>query len=434
MITKDKLLDILNDWNFWKKDLETGIERKLYLEEMERYFKMGLIVSLVGLRRSGKSTLMQQFMKKLVAEKKAEKKDILYVNFEDSRFVGEYSLDLLNNIYDVYLENLKPQKTPIIFLDEIQNIDGWEKFVNSLSERKKAKIFVSGSSAHLLSSEFSSVLTGRQLSLIVYPLTFEEFLLFNNVEVGDKLDFANQKNKIRKLFSDYARYGGMPKPSLLKLKNDKETLLRNYLEDILTRDLIERFKIRQTEKLKVLTKFYLTHISSLMSYNKVEKFLKIPLTTVERFSGYLTYPFLIYFVNKFAFSLKEQTVSPRKVYAADLGMRNAATFGGDEGRVLENLAFLRLIKDQKEVFYYKTKNNLEVDFLARKGREKQLIQATLTLKNFATRDREINALKTAMKELNLKSGLILTKDEEDEFRFDGKTITVQPLYRWLLGK
>ena len=437
MISNDKILEILNDWNFWNKEIDTGIKRREYLEKMERYYKMNLVISLVGIRRSGKSTLMLQFAKRLIEEKGISKNNILYVNFEDSRFLGECSLDLLNRIYEVYLDNLTPNKKPIIFLDEIQNIAGWEKFVRSLNERKKAKIFVSGSNAHLLSSEFSDVLTGRQLTLVVYPLDFEEFLLFNKIKIADKLDLIDKKTKVKKIFAKYLEFGGMPKQALLKNSNDKFLLLRNYFEDILNRDLISRFKIRETEKLKALAKFYFSNSSSLISYNKIAKFLKIPLNTVERFSEYLTYPYLVYFVNKFSYSLKEQSVNPRKIYISDLGLRNAISFNFSEnkGRLLENLVFLRLLKAEKEIYYYKTKNNLEVDFLIKKKQKVELlIQVCLTLKDFKTKDREIEALIKAMRELKLKQGIIITEDEEDEIKIDGKKIKIIPAYQWLLRK
>lgn len=437
MISRDKILEILNDWNFWNREIETGIERKEYLEKMERYYKMDQVISLVGIRRSGKSTLMLQFAKKLIKEKGIFKNNILYVNFEDSRFLGEYSLDLLNNIYEIYLENLTPDKKPIIFLDEVQNIEGWEKFVRSLNERKEAKIFVSGSNSHLLSSEFSTVLTGRQLPLVIYPLSFEEFLSFNKIEITGKLDLINKKTKIKKAFDEYLQFGGMPKQVFLKNGDDKFLLLRNYFEDILSRDLINRFKIRQTEKLKTLVKFYFSNDSSLISFNGISKFLKIPLSTVERFSEYLTYPYLIYFVNKFSFSLKEQTVNPRKIYISDLGLRNSISFdfSGNKGKLLENLVFLYLLKIGKEVYYYRTTNNLEVDFLVKeKQKIKSLIQVCLTLKDFKTKDREINSLVKAMQELKLKEGLILTKDEEDIIEIGGKEIKVMPVYKWLLEK
>lgn len=435
MINNNKILEILNDWNFWNKKIDTGIERKEYLKKMEQYYKMDLIVSLIGIRRSGKSTLMLQFAKKLIQEKKVSKNSILYINFEDSRFLGEYSLEMLNNIYEVYLENLNPKTTPILFLDEIQNIKGWEKFVRSLNERKKAKIFISGSNAQLLNSEFSTALTGRQLVLMVYPLAFEEFLLFKNIKIENRLDLVSKKVEIKKSFEQYLEFGGMPKQALLQNTDDKFLFLRNYFDDILNRDLINHFKIRQTEKLKILTKFYFSNISSLISYNKIGKFLKMPINTVERFSEYLTYPYLIYFINKFSYSLKEQSVNPRKVYASDLGLRNAISFNfiENKGKLLENLVFLHLLKTEEEIYYYKTKDNLEVDFLTKeKEKIKSLIQVSLTLQAFGTKEREIKALLKAMQELKINQALILTKDEEDVIKIDDKIIKVIPTYQWLL--
>ncbi|MFH1187441.1 MAG: ATP-binding protein, partial [bacterium] len=363
------------------------------------------------------------------------KNNILYINFEDSRFLGEYSMEMLNNIYEVYLENLSPSEKPTIFLDEIQNIQGWEKFVRSLNERKEAKIFVSGSNAQLLSSEFSTALTGRQLVLMVYPLSFEEFLSFKNIKIENRLDLVSKKIEIKKSFEEYFEFGGMPKQALLQNRDDKFLFLRNYFDDILNRDLINHFKIRQTEKLKTLAKFYFSNTSSLISYNKAAKFLKMPINTIERFSEYLTYPYLIYFVNKFSYSLKEQSVNPRKIYASDVGLRNAISFdfSKNKGKLLENLVFLHLLKTEEEIYYYKTKDNLEVDFLIKaKQNIKSLIQVCLTLKDFGTKEREVKALSKAMQELKINEALILTEDEEDVIQIDKKTIKVIPAYRWML--
>ena len=435
MLTKDKILEILNDWNFWHKDITPGISREKYQEKLLTHYNIGLAVSLIGLRRSGKSTIMQMLADELRREKNIATNNFLYVNFEDSRFLGEYSIELLENIYEVYQQIVKPVGKPIVLLDEVQNIVGWEKFVNSLIERERASVFVSGSNSYLLSSELSSVLTGRQTVVKVFPLSFKEFLLFNKININGELDIVNKKLEIKELFNVYLKFGGMPKPALVATEDEKNIILRNYFEDIINRDIIVRFKIRQTDKLKTLAKFYLTNISSLISYNKVKDFLKIPLSTIERFSDYFTTPFLLYFVPKFSYSLKEQSVNPRKVYAADLGLRNAISFNSseDRGKLLENLIFLQLLRSEDEIYYYKTKDNLEVDFLIRqKGKIKYLIQVCVSLKNFNTREREIKALLNAMKELNLSEALIITEDEEEVIEDDGKKIIAIPAYWWLL--
>jgi hypothetical protein len=378
---------------------------------------------------------MMQFAKKMMAEKKISPNNFLYVNFEDARFLGEYSLDLLNKIYETYLQNLKPMAKPVVLLDEVQNIPGWEKFVNSLEERKAASVLVSGSNSYLLHSELSSVLTGRQLTLKIHPLSFKEFLFFRGIATEDKLDLINEKIKIKDCFDEYLKFGGMPKQIFLKTDDEKNIILRNYFDDIMNRDLLDRFKVRQTEKLKMLAKFYLTNISSLISYNKIKDFLKIPVSTIERFSGYLTSPFLLYFVPKFSYSLKEQAVNPRKVYSSDLGMRNAISFSlsEDRGKLLENLVFLHLLKNEEEVFYYKTKSNLEVDFLIReKQKIKMLVQVCVSLGRIETREREIKATAAAMRELNLKNALILTDNEEETIKSEAGDIVVKPVYKWLL--
>jgi hypothetical protein len=159
------------------------------------------------------------------------------------------------------------------------------------------------------------------------------------------------------------------------------------------------------------------------------------LATVERFSGFLTYPYLFYFINKFSFSLKEQAVNPRKVYAADVGLRNAISFNfsEDRGKLLENLVFLALLAKGKEVYYYKTKNNLEVDFLVKEGQKSySLIQVCSSLMDYNTREREIKALLAARKELKMASGIILTEDEDDLLEVENEKILVKPVYKWLL--
>lgn len=438
MLSKAAILEILNDWNFWQKDKtpEIGIKREEYIQTMERYWKMGMIVSLVGLRRSGKSTLLLQFIRRQTFELRVPSNNILYVNFEDPRFIGELGPDLLQAVYETFVEYLKPDSKPLLFFDEVQAVPGWEKFVNSLYERKAADIFVSGSSAKLLHSELSAVLTGRHLVMNVHPLSFREFLLFHKIEIPDAMSLIRQKIKVSRLFREYLASGGMPKTVLLRSIKDREILLRNYFEDIISRDLISRYNIRESEKLKTLAIFYFSHISSLVSYNRIKDFLKMPLTTIERFSEYLTAPFLIYFVKKFSRSLKEQSVNPRKVYAGDVGLRNAIRFqeSEDRGRLLENVIFLELLRRGKEIYYYKTKNNLEVDFLVKENKKISLIQVAHTVKKFETRTRELNALFRAMEELNISSGIIITDNEEEVIREKNLSISVIPAYKWLLEK
>lgn len=435
MLTETKILEILNDWNFWHHKPATGKPREKYLKEIQKHLKLGMIISLVGLRRSGKSTLLLQTAQHLIESKQKTAAEILYVNFEDARFLGEYSLELLDVIFQTYQANLKPLKKPVIILDEIQNIVGWEKFVNSLYERKIAQILVSGSNANLLQSEYSTVLTGRQTVITVHPLDFGEYLAFKNIKVKSTLEIIQQQASLKKHFQQYLEFGGLPKVVLTQGANEKRIILRNYFEDIFQRDLIGRFKIRGVAHLELLAKFYFTNIATRISFNNIQKFTKIPLTTVERFSDYFTRPYLFHFLKIFSYSLKEQAVNARKVYACDLGLRNAISqsFSQDTGRLLENLIFLNLLWHQKDFTYYRTKNNLEVDFVVfEKNKKKQLIQVCMTLDDFKTRERELRALRVAMAELKLKSGLIITQDQEEALLEKGVEIKIIPAWKWLL--
>lgn len=424
---KSQIIEILESWNFWKAAQKTGIRREEYLKKMERFSKTGQIISIIGARRSGKSTLMFQFIKDLI-DKGLASQNTLYVNLEDPRFFGELSLKLLQDIYEVYLEYLKPEKKPYIFLDEIQNISGWEKFARFLQE-KEARVFVSGSTSKLLSSELGTVLTGRHLPLVVYPLSFREFLYFKKVVIKDKLDLIHKKIEIKRLLREYLEFGGFPKVVLSK---DKREILVRYFEDIIARDIVERYKVKKVGELKVLAKYYLTNISSLISFGRIKKFLKLPLHTTERFSYYLSYPYLIFFVKKFAYSLKEQQVNPRKVFSIDVGLRNAISFkfSPDLGRIYENVVFLEFLRKEKEIYYWKNKR--ECDFLIKEGRIKKLFQVCFDFTRPDIKEREIDGLLETMKKFKLKEGVIITQDFEGEEKINGRKVKFFPLWKWLL--
>lgn len=425
---KSQIIEILDTWNFWKKIQKTGIERKEYLEKMKRFSKTGQIVSLIGVRRSGKSTLMFQFIKDIINRGLAPK-NTLYVNLEDPRFFGELSLKLLQNTYEAYLEYLKPDEKPYIFLDEVQNIPGWEKFARFLQE-KETKVFVSGSTSKLLSSELGSTLTGRHLPIVVYPLSFKEFLYFNGVEIKDKLDLIHQKIKITGFLREYLEFGGFPK---VVLSEEKREILVRYFEDIIARDIIERHKIKKVEELKTLAKYYITNISSLVSYGRIKKFLKIPLHTIERFSYYLSSPYLIFLIKKFAYSLKEQQVNPKKVYCIDTGLRNMISlkFGSDLGKIYENVVFSEFLRKGKEVYYWKNKR--ECDFLLKEKGGNKLFQVCFNPDEPEIKEREIKGLLEAMKKFKIKKGTIITEDFEGNEKVSlGEEIKFVPLWKWLL--
>lgn len=427
-MNNEEIIEILDDWNFWKKDQDIGVYRGSYLDKLNRLILTEQIVAVTGVRRSGKSTLMKQFIKRLIDSGKS-RNSFLYVNFEEPKFTDMLSLGFLQQIYDAYIEIIKPDDKPYILLDEVQNIPKWEKFVRGLHEKKGAQILISGSTSKLLSKELGTLLTGRWMELKLYPLNFREFLQFKQLKIKNRLDILTQKIKIKQLLREYLEFGGFP---LVVLKEEKEEILKRYFDDIIGRDIAERHKIRKVDKLKALAKYYLTNFSSSVSYRRVVKFIGLSLDSVERFSGYMKDVYLIFLIPKFSYSLKEQEVNPKILYSIDSGLINMISFRFSDniGKLYKNLVFLSLDQKGKEVYYYKNKS--ECDFVIKKGRKIiQIIQVSYRIKR--AKEREIKGLLEAMKTFKLKNGLIITEDKEGEEVIKNKKIKYIPLWKWLLG-
>jgi len=432
---KEKIIKILNDWNFWDKEIETGVRRDDYLERLKQLITDNQIITITGARRSGKSFIMRQLAKELI-ESKVNKENILLVNLEDPRF-SNLSTSLLSEIYDAYLEFRRPKDKSYIFLDEIQEVEKWEKWVLSMQELKKAHLIISGSNAKLLSRELSTLLTGRHLDITVLPISFKEFLKFNNVFIKSKLDFISQEIEIKSFFRDYLEKGGFPE---VVLRDNKREILLTYFKDILEKDLIKRYKIRKSEGLKELLNFYFSNVSSLITFSSLEKSLKISADTIEKFSSYFENAYLLFFLKRFSFKVKEQEKSPRKVYAIDTGLVNAVGFRFSEnlGKLAENIAFLEFqrkkLKDSDlAIYYWKDEKHQEVDFVIKnKNLVTQLLQICWDLSDIKTREREIKSLIKASEELSCQNLLIITSDYEGEEKIKGKIIKFIPLYKWLL--
>lgn len=424
---KEEIIEVLSGWNFWKKDHDTGIPRNGYLDKLERLAATGQVVAITGVRRSGKSTLMKQFVKRQI-EAGRDRNSFLYINFEEPKFAGMLSLEFLETVHDAYTEIVKPKETPCLLLDEVQNLPRWERFVRGLHEKREAQVLVSGSTSKLFSEGLAKLLTGRWLELKTYPLDFTEFLGFNGLKLSGRLDILSKRVKIKQMLRQYLEFGGFP---LVVLNNEKEEILSRYFEDIIGRDVAERNKVRKTEKLKALARHYLTSFSSSISYRKIAKFIGLSLDSVERFSASMQDAYLILFVPKFSYSLKEQQVNPKKVYCVDSGLINAAGFRFSQniGRLYENTVFAMLNRKGKEVYYYKGKG--ECDFVIKEGRKvSQAIQVSYQLGE--NKEREVRGLLEAMEAFKLSEGLIVTEGFEGQETQRGKKVKYTPLWKWLI--
>lgn len=418
---KNQLLNILQDWNFWQHDLESGFPRSAYLEKMKKLLPYGLL-AVTGVRRSGKSYLLRQLAKSL----SVPKEEILLINLEDPR-LAPLSFNSLQIVFETYCQGLRPKGKPYLFLDEIQEVPAWEKWVRMMSELGKANLIISGSNSRLLGTELATLLTGRHLDLTVFPLSFKEFLSFGKIQPAANLE-------IKSSLMEYLEFGGFPQ---VVLNSSKKEILVTYLQDILEKDISKRYQIRKTEKLKNLANFYLSNFSSKTTFSSLEKQLLISADTIEKFSAYFENNYLFFFLKRFSYKTKEQDKSPRKVYAIDTGLANLAGFRFSEnwGKLAENLVFLELLRRQKEIYYWKDEQHREVDFLIKEGlKVTEAIQVCWQMDNQKTKKREFQNLVRAMKELKINSGLIITDSEEREERIDHLRIKIVPLWRWLLDK
>jgi hypothetical protein len=425
---RDEILKILVDWNYWGNYKDESVERGRYIENLNHLLKTGEVMVIKGVRRSGKSTLMLQYIRK----SGLEAKNTLVVNFEDPRFKN-LNLELLDKIYEVYQEELQPDREHYVILDEVQEVEGWEKFARYLHEAKKVQVFITGSSSKLLSEEYSTLLAGRHVDIEIFPLCFSEFLDFKGVSIRSGVEMIKFRHRIRKLLDEYLEFGSFPKVALIE--EGKEELLNNYFRDILIKDVQSRFKVREPVKLEELAKYYLTNIGTLQSFNRVRKLLNLSLDTVERYSKYFTVARLIFFVPKFSFSVREQILNPKKVYCVDTGLRDIVSFkfSEDLGRIVENVVFLNLLFRNKEIYYWKDKQQREVDFVLKSGLEiEQLIQVTYASNEEEIEVREKKALIKASEELNCEDMRVITWDYEAEEEFKGEAIKFVPLWKWLL--
>ncbi len=390
---------------------ETGVIRNI---NFQKYVKTAQIVVISGIRRSGKSTLLAQFSKKFG--------DFYYANFDDERWF-DFSIRDFQNLMIAFQ---KTRASKVIFLDEIQNIDGWEKFVRRIYD-EGYKIFITGSNAKLLSSELATRLTGRYVKIELYPFSFGEFLKLK--KIGYNRITSPVKAVLLKNFDAYLKNGGFPE--FLKY-NDEEFLKRTY-EDILHKDLLVRFGIKEIKAFKQLAAYLFSNFTKKISYNSLKKTLGFKsATSVKNYIEFMQESFLIFELFKYDYSLKKQFVSDKKIYAIDNGLRNSVSFyfSEDYGRLLENAVFIELRRRGEEVCYFKGKK--ECDFIIKeKSKIVQAIQVSRDIK-IGNEKRELSGLLEAMEKFNLKEGLVLTEYQEDEIKKNGMIIKIFPLWKWML--
>lgn len=429
---KSEIIEILSEWNYWDRVVPPTVKRDFYDDKISKFIKKDEVVVIKGVRRCGKSTLMLNQIRKL-HEDGIPKNEILFVNLEDPRFINHLSLELFELIKETYLEYLNPKDKPYIFLDEVQNIPDWEKWVNKEVELKQSYVTITGSNSSLLSSEIASVLTGRYISIDIYPLSFSEFLLFNKIEIHSKLDLVSKKIELNRALNQYLKDGGFPR--LVNYPDDeKKELLIAYKNSILLKDIVARFKLKNFTVLNDITAFLVANSGIVQSISKLKNNFYVSYDMAHDYVDYLKKAYLIFEINKFDYSLKKQRVNEKKYYSVDLGLSNLMRVPNREfrGADLETMVFLELLRRGYKVYYYKTSNNLEIDFVVEKNNcIVQLIQVSKTLKDEKTRKRELAPFEICKKELHLNDVdfLVISEDETGSL---GEGIEMKNIKEWSL--
>lgn len=398
----------------WLRKIDLQV-RKVDLEKNANYV-------FTGLRRAGKTFFLYQIIQSFI--KKNNFDSILFINFEDERLIGMSHLQF-NEILEAYKELYDLQ--PIIFLDEIQNIEHWQKFARRLAD-DGYRVYVTGSNAEMLSSEIASTLGGRYVNKEILPLSFSEFLSFQNKKFSPNAIYSDERIELKKQYLTYLEFGGFPE--LLNLENKRDYLSSVY-QKLFYGDLIARYKISNPNLLKFLIKKLAESVNNETSVNRIKNLIKstgisIGSNTLFDYLNYLESSFLIAPISNYYSKFVEKETN-KKYYFLDTGI--LMLFLNDQDtKLLENQIYIELRRRGFIPSFLKSK--LEVDFYV--PEENLLIQVSYTISDPETRKREIKALESAMKSLGIEESLIITIDEREIIETDQGTIRVIPAFEWLL--
>ena len=404
---------------FWEDN--TLLFKRRVMERIISLISLKMPIIITGVRRCGKSSLLRLVKEEL----KLKEKEYVYINFNDERFV-DFLVEDFQKILDFITEQ-NYKEDCFLFIDEIQEVDKWEKWIDRIEN--KYKIIITGSNSKLLSKEISTIMTGRSININLTPFDFQEFL---DVKKIDLLNFKlnlNIQAKVRRELKEYLEIGGFPK----RVISGQQLIIQELYENILYRDIIGRFSKNQ-KQIKEISVYFLSNISSLISLRGISRLVEIKnISSVKNIIDCFENAFLFFFLNKFDYSTKKQILNPKKIYCVDNGFITSLgfKFSSDKGKLLENLVAIELKRRNEEIYYYSDKN--DCDFvLKEKTKIKEVIQVCYDL-NEKNKKRELDGLLEALNKFNLKEGLILTYDQEDELVIEGKKIIIKPIWKWLIS-
>ena len=390
-----------------------------HIQDVAPYLEANVIKLITGPRRAGKSVYALQIL---------SGKNYAYLNFDDTQLLGAFDEDaVMQALAEVY------PGYEYLLLDEVQNLDSWDAWVSKLS-RRGVNLVITGSNANLLSSEMSTFLTGRYVEIQILPFSMEETLKYREAPI--KAELPDEKAELYIEMEDYLKKGGYPE--IVKNREIEQAYLTALFDSIILKDVAQRHKIRKITELYDLADYLISNYSNPLSYNEIADELSLgSVTTVKKFCGYLAEPYLFFYLPRYNNKLKEMKKAPRKVYVIDNGFIYTRSFelSSNNGRQLENMVFIELLRRgydlKKSLFYYRTSNDKEVDFVTRDGRKvTSLIQVSYDISKIKTRERELDALLKASEELKCDNLLLITWDQEDSVEYKGKHIQIVSLLEW----
>lgn len=402
------------------------IIKRTKIVNREYEFDLNANYVVIGLRRVGKSTLLYKIVQDLISNG-TDWSQIIYINFEDER-LSEFSINDFNDILSVQAE--MSNKQGWFFLDEIQNIFGWEKFARRLADSKE-HVFITGSNAKMLSSEFESHLGGRYLTKYVTPYNFREYLVAKNIDFSDKSILSTKSSgTIKREMGNYFYYGGFPENTEY---NDKREYVSSIYQKVLLGDIAARNGIRNNTGLRLLMKKIGESVKDEVSYSRLHNTLKtigvsISKDVVIDYIGYAQQSFLIFSIRNYFSKFVDKETTP-KYYFSDNGLLNLF-LNKEDSKLLENLVAINLWNKHKDNMYYLKGKNIDADFFVEKTG--QVIQVAYSVDNVSD-DREIKTLVEAAKNVKgAKSFIIITYEEENVITVDGIKIDIIPIWKWLI--
>ena len=414
MTSKEQIREVIYDQRNLYVDL--GIERKIDQSLVD----CQEVLVLTGVRRCGKSVLMQQ-----IRAKRSEKD--YFISFDDDRLL-HFTVDDFQLLYDVFVEDFGVQHT--FYFDEIQLVDGWERFVDRLYKHGN-KVIVTGSNAKMLSRELGTLLTGRHVSKEVYPFSMSEYMELLGVKVTrDSFYTTEGRAMLQNVQKDYLKDGGFPQ--YLRSKNVE--YLKSLYNDIIYRDIIVRYRLMSDKPLKETVYYLISNATHLFTYNSVAKSVGLKSSeTVKDYISYLEETYLVGLLPKYDVKVGEQIKSPKKIYFIDNALVGIIgfSFSGNEGSRLENAVYIELRRRGKELFYHNDGN--ECDFIVREGlRITEAYQVCVSMQEETTRQRELEGIRSAMKAYSLSEGYIITREETEDVKVEEGVVHLVSFARWIL--